>query len=571
MFYTVCLYIALVAFGIGLIYKIAMWFRYKVGDLSRQDNASGRFGSAILSVLSTIFSGGIITLIKVFFVDVIFQWRILKEDTLRWIMHMCIFVGFMALFFIHALDNNYSHPFFSEFYSTLNPFMFLRNFFGLMVMVGVALAIYRRVKLKEMRRTNSGIDRFAIVLLAIIMISGVFLEASKIVSYNRFQDMVHEYIDSDLNITDYEDDEELKALMGYWQDKFDVVFPVKIETNEETLELGASVSEENQCSACHSRPGSAFLSFSIAGIIKPFANGLTAAGAEHFFLYIHYLACFIGLAYLPFSKFFHIISTPVSLLVNGVIKEEETKPAAIATRRAIELDACMHCSTCSSRCSVGIVYEQLKNSSILPSEKLISLKALVSGKELSEEQLRSIAEGSHICTNCYRCTGVCPAGINLQDLWFSIREDLAQRGYGEPYVLARDSVTSEFTKRTENTLKPLKPNGRELRKGLELSAQAETFTNCFECQTCTNACPVVGNFDDPKAQLGLLPHQIMHSLGLGLRDQALSSRMIWDCVTCYMCQEQCPQGVQVADVLYELKNLGYQVVKEEPSMLKKAG
>jgi heterodisulfide reductase subunit C len=31
--------------------------------------------------------------------------------------------------------------------------------------------------------------------------------------------------------------------------------------------------------------------------------------------------------------------------------------------------------------------------------------------------------------------------------------------------------------------------------------------------------------------------------------------MLWDCVTCYQCQEHCPQGVKVTDVLYELKNL----------------
>jgi heterodisulfide reductase subunit C len=47
----------------------------------------------------------------------------------------------------------------------------------------------------------------------------------------------------------------------------------------------------------------------------------------------------------------------------------------------------------------------------------------------------------------------------------------------------------------------------------------------------------------------------MRSLGLGLRDFALGSNMLWDCVTCYQCQEHCPQGVKVTDILYELKNL----------------
>jgi heterodisulfide reductase subunit C len=66
---------------------------------------------------------------------------------------------------------------------------------------------------------------------------------------------------------------------------------------------------------------------------------------------------------------------------------------------------------------------------------------------------------------------------------------------------------------------------------------------------------VVENYENPQEVLGMLPHQIMRSLGLGLKDLALGSRMLWDCVTCYQCQEHCPQGVKVTDVLYELKNL----------------
>jgi len=39
--------------------------------------------------------------------------------------------------------------------------------------------------------------------------------------------------------------------------------------------------------------------------------------------------------------------------------------------------------------------------------------------------------------------------------------------------------------------------------------------------------------------------------------------MLWDCVTCYQCQEQCPQGVKVTEVLYELKNLAIKNVYKD--------
>ena len=44
-------------------------------------------------------------------------------------------------------------------------------------------------------------------------------------------------------------------------------------------------------------------------------------------------------------------------------------------------------------------------------------------------------------------------------------------------------------------------------------------------------------------------------MGMGIRDLALGSRMLWSCLTCYQCQEHCPQGVKVTDIFYELKNM----------------
>ena len=102
---------------------------------------------------------------------------------------------------------------------------------------------------------------------------------------------------------------------------------------------------------------------------------------------------------------------------------------------------------------------------------------------------------------------------------------------------------------------PLTPANKSFKERASLSQQANTYAYCYACENCTTVCPVVENYENPQEILGLLPHQIMRSLGLGLRDLALGSNMLWDCVTCYQCQEHCPQGVKVTDVLYELKNM----------------
>jgi heterodisulfide reductase subunit C/nitrate reductase gamma subunit len=584
MFFRIALCISLVIFGLGLIYKISTWFRYKVGIDAEGIPPSTRVSAAVRGILRAVFSAQILTLLRVFFLDVILQVRVLREDGLRWFMHVCIYGGFMLLLLMHALDGVITSALFPNYFSTLNPFMFLRDLFGALVIVGLAVALYRRFILKVPRLVTNTMDHYAIIIVAVIMISGITLEGAKIASYSAYRRMVEEY-------SDLENEQERRSLEAYWVEEFGVVSPtLKGPFDAETLEQGREL-HGMSCVECHSRPQWAFTGYGVTKVIGPAAVWLDKANVPTILWYIHILACLIGLAYLPFSKMFHIFASPVSLLVNAVMDKEESPRANIATRQAMELDACTHCGTCTVRCSVGVAFEEIPNVNILPSEKIASVKALASGKELSERELKTIQEGVYLCTNCYRCTVVCPVGINLQDLWFNVRETLLQRGYpeflvlsplsfyrglmredliqrdyGEPLIRAREAILAEceLMKRQDEAIS-LTPTDRGFQDGLNLSAQANTFSVCFGCETCTTVCPVVGNYENPKGALGLLPHQIMHACGLGIRDLAFGSNMLWDCITCYQCQEQCPQGVCVTDVLYELKNLAVTNLKEKTS------
>ncbi len=582
MFLKVSLYISLVIFLVGLIYKVSTWFRYKIGIGAEEISTSTRFFSALKGILSTLFSVKIFTFMKVLILDVLLQFRILREDFLRWVMHIFIYGGFMLLLLMHALDQYITVAIWKDYYSTVNPFMFLRNLFGVLVIVGVLIAIYRRFILKVPRLFSNAMDIYAILIVAVIMLSGFFLEASKMVAYSDYKRMVDEY-------SGLSDPEELKSLEAYWVKEFGTVSPnLKAPFDEKILAKGKEL-HESSCAGCHVRPQWAFTSYGVAKIIRPIGVSIDKAHLPVLLWYIHLLACFLGLAYLPFSKMFHIFASSVSLLANGVIGKEKLAPANRATLQAMELDACTHCGTCSLRCSVIMAFEEISNRNIFPSEKIASIKWLASGKTLSPQTFRLIQEGVYLCSNCYRCTVVCPAGINLQDLWFNIRETLLQKGYPEflllsplsfyrglmkeetvlkdyekPLIQAREAILAQcdLMKRKDKVL-PLAPTNRTLQSGLNLSAQAKTFSVCFGCQTCTTVCPVVGNYENPQEALGLLPHQIMHAAGLGLRDLAFGSNMLWDCLTCYQCQEQCPQGVHVTDVLYELKNLAVKQVKEK--------
>ena len=577
MFYSISLYGALIIFIIGLIYKVNSWFSLKISVDSK--NASARFSAALKGVITTIFSGRILTLLKVFFLDIIVQRKVMQEDFIRWLAHILIYWAFMLLLLMHALDSFITSAIFPDYSPTINPFMFLRDLFGLLVIVGVGLAIYRRFIRKAPRLKTNAMDHYAIILLAIIIVSGVFLEGAKIGSYSIYKDMVEEY-------AGLEDAEEIKPLTAFWVNNFGVVSPdIKGPFESELLEEGKEL-HEMSCAGCHSRPQWAFMGNSVAASVKGIALGLNNAGIHTLLWYIHFLACFIGLAYIPFSKFFHIFTSPLSILANSVMNREDSEIPNIETKQALELDACTHCGQCTSRCSAAIVFEEIGNINILPSEKIQSLKKVASKQDMDKEEFLLILDGTYLCTNCHRCTDVCPAGINLEDLWFSMRENMFQKGhpefsilsplsyyrglmretmpedeYEKPLIQARNAVTAGYNliKDQTETITITTPD-REFQDEL-LSSQASTFRECFGCQTCTNVCPIVANYENPKETLGLLPHQIMYSLGLGIKELALGSNMLWDCVTCYQCQEQCPQGVKITEVLFELKNLAIQNVK----------
>ena len=565
---------SLILFAIGMIFKIVQWFSCKIGIQAQNSFFSQRLISSLKAMASVIFSPKIIIILKIFILDVLFQVKILKQDVLRWVMHLLIFWGFILLFIMHALESIVSEKIFSYYYSTVNPFMFLRDFFGFMVLIGIAIAIFRRFFMKIHRLSTNKMDVYAIFIVAVIILSGIFLEGAKIISHTDFRNMEEEF-----SVLDYEED--ILALEAYWVKYYGLASPNIIgEISSETLAAGEEIHIES-CVDCHTRPQAAFTGYAVSRIMKPMGGFLDQMGMVTFLYYCHILACFIGLALLPFTKMLHIISTPISLITNGIMQRDKSNPLNIATRQLIELDACVHCNTCSKTCSQGPAFDVKNNMNILPSERMLSLRQYFKTKDLGSSQFMTIQEGIFLCSNCDRCTVVCPAGINLKELWYDVREEFIRSGASiTPLVLspysynrtynqddfeatlsdmpakhAKSIIASKYKKKTlSKDVLSLTDMDNVNKNNKDVALQEATFAYCFSCENCTNVCPVVMNYEKPEQVLDLLPHQMMRSIGLGLENLALGSNMLWDCVTCYQCQEHCPQNVKVTDIFYELKN-----------------
>lgn len=550
MFFKITLYLSLFVFGFGVLYRVGSWFHCRIGDQGRELSLGLRLGSAIRGILTTVFSTRMFVLLRIGLTDILYQRQILKEGYARWLMHLSLTYGFLGLLLLHALDRYTLQKLFTEYYSTLNPFFPLRNFFGALMMLGIGIAAYRRLSDRVMRLTTGGKDIYALAVLGIIALSGFFLEATKIVSHERYQEMVRDY-------GSLIGEEASSALQAYWARDFGVVFPGSpVPADPQTLTKGRELHGQN-CAMCHSKPGSALVSYGLSKAIQPVALMLTRVRADVVLWYIHILACFIGLALLPFTKFFHILTSPLVLLINGVMDRKQADPANIATVQAMELDACTHCAICTRHCSVLPIYRLIPNPTILPSEKLAAYRSIATGKETGAQVLARFQEGASICTGCYRGTVFCPVGIVAQELWFCMREDLAHLGCPDLFVTTRDRFVGRFDWERTKPLTPLTHQGKAFKEVIGHSWQGSSFSACYTCMTCSNVCPVVRHYQDPLPELGLLPHQIMYSLNFGLEEKTLGARMVWDCLGCYQCQEGCPQGVRVADILFELKNTAF--------------
>ena len=345
---------ALIIFLLGLAFKVSNWFIKKFGDVGPTFTVSQRLRSAVNGMVRVFFSAKLLLVFKALLVDVLLQGRVFKEDALRWLAHMLIFYGFMLLLLMHALDSVVTEVLFNDYYATLNPFFFLRDLFGAMVLVGVGMAIFRRYLSKPRRLRTGPRDHYAIIILAVIMLSGIGLIGLKITSHSEFMIMVEDYAGLD-------DEEEIQALEALWVNDYGVVSPnIQPPFDEDLLSTGREVHEAN-CLDCHAPAQWAFTGYATARVIKPIAIQLDQIDGITILWYIHFIACFAGLAYLPFSKMFHIICAPLSLVANRVMDPGDSAPANILTRQIMELDACTHCGSCNLHCSAGMIYEAVGN------------------------------------------------------------------------------------------------------------------------------------------------------------------------------------------------------------------
>lgn len=91
----------------------------------------------------------------------------------------------------------------------------------------------------------------------------------------------------------------------------------------------------------------------------------------------------------------------------------------------------------------------------------------------------------------------------------------------------------------------------------------ENVRRCFACGTCVAGCPVSEVVPEYS------PRKIIRQILFGMREEVLSSPLIWYCLVCYRCYARCPQNVNFTDVMRALRYLSLKGNYAPPDILAK--
>ncbi|MFZ1038284.1 MAG: 4Fe-4S dicluster domain-containing protein [Candidatus Bathyarchaeia archaeon] len=72
---------------------------------------------------------------------------------------------------------------------------------------------------------------------------------------------------------------------------------------------------------------------------------------------------------------------------------------------------------------------------------------------------------------------------------------------------------------------------------------------CIQCGRCTSSCPVARVVQEHN------PRKLMEMIILGLRSDVLSEQLPWYCLSCFTCLDRCPQGGDVGETMFAIRNL----------------
>ena len=100
------------------------------------------------------------------------------------------------------------------------------------------------------------------------------------------------------------------------------------------------------------------------------------------------------------------------------------------------------------------------------------------------------------------------------------------------------------------------------KKSEELENLRTRARPCFQCGICTSSCPVFRVAPELNPRLS-----VDSIINWGI---VPSEGMEWLCAYCLMCDQRCPMGVSLAEILMTIKNISARAGKAPPDVMESA-
>ncbi len=73
--------------------------------------------------------------------------------------------------------------------------------------------------------------------------------------------------------------------------------------------------------------------------------------------------------------------------------------------------------------------------------------------------------------------------------------------------------------------------------------------SCIQCGRCSGSCPIARLINEHN------PRRLMEMVILGMRSEVLLTELPWYCLSCFTCLDRCPQGGDIGEVMFTIRNL----------------
>lgn len=193
----------LALFGMEMILIMSIWLRGRVPGLPPTASPWHKLIAGLKYLLKLILSHRLWQIIKILVADGMIHRRILNVNRGRWFAHIAVFGSFLLLgllsivtgvaveFFPNLFPPDHlfnANPISAMLRDVDHPLIaFFNDFFGLIILIGLILIIYRRYFRKDSQLRTIPADGIIIGLLTGIVVTGFFLEAFRLLAHQPYE------------------------------------------------------------------------------------------------------------------------------------------------------------------------------------------------------------------------------------------------------------------------------------------------------------------------------------------------------------------------------------------------